>query len=1098
MSSTQDMNKYKANRKYLLELHDKKTEIDELYQPIKWFDIKHDYETPGLMNNIKPNKISPRSWKLQHVKWCILDARNQCVQMFNTSKKMPYFAIFKNKLNMMQWAIFQISDNDFNAQSDKSGKYSSIELEENGLEMNVNFQDKKNKPLVFTDKNSIYVPSNYTIDSGKISCIKKVPKEVSNCNAILQEKRYKCDVAKTSAIAANEKETQYKLLGEVDNLIDGMTNVETFTSLNNASEELNKNIIAYSKSGDRSIKKKITESRKEKRQINHKINEILGRSMKFPLTVNAWNVIKQKRNNVTQKSNKVLTKYRRGLINTRNTNNYLVRRHSNSASIARQTKMHNTTKKKCAKLKSGMKYYREKRNYRWNVFAKPKVKCGFVGSINSEIFGYQPKNTLSGSDLYDEEDKYANDDESDNDNSDNDNSDNDNEGFRWSRKKKKSRRRMSLSRFRKRFIKKLRRNIPPVLLKRQTQKSTNHYNNLSGIFNKLANNARASYITHVRQKKTAARTARIANNELRRSFQQGFANNIEGFDNSVDDCNNLLTDPKFTISHDNAIHNCINKSVYSKYSSVNHKHTISVPENKTFVLTGGLLDPSKITSSLFVSDVGDCNNGVDVTEQKIDLFYSLNHEKENIVIVHLSIDDSSTSRKGIGMLTYNYAPNNSGPHPYVISNKSNNNNETNVRLDGNGNVKINKTVIFRNPLSSQTRRYLMNGYNNTNNLQQIKPGEELRNAKYKFTLGSSWNNSTLFYKTRNVNGNNGFNDLHGLRFKYTESYHKNKGSTDTNVFILYKIRTHELKELLYEHRIYANIETVDIAQCNTGKGLNNLCFVRAIKDKLVGDEKINERENVNFKTVKTVTMSEFTKNIHYKTKYINNNILTSVPNNINEIRIFLIKSLNDIHSKISMTMKSGASEGFMGYDNAFSRYSTIEGLELDASGGHIFGESDGDGVKNYVGLLDNMNKQDKRINNKTNDMKTQANAIRSKLQILTGYDGGIHRDQVYGGQNYSEITKTYKNTSKPTPLLNTHDDYDNANTLIPFIYDKSVTSTDFYNTANDKLDPKAKIDAVRDDLNEMLYQQHTLYTIGSITSATFIIAAILLARSSGP
>jgi hypothetical protein len=242
-------------------------------------------------------------------------------------------------------------------------------------------------------------------------------------------------------------------------------------------------------------------------------------------------------------------------------------------------------------------------------------------------------------------------------------------------------------------------------------------------------------------------------------------------------------------------------------------------------------------------------------------------------------------------------------------------------------------------------------------------------------------------------------------------------------------------------------------------------------------------------------MSEFTKNIHYKTKYINNNILTSVPNNINEIRIFLIKSLNDIHSKISMTMKSGASEGFMGYDNAFSRYSTIEGLTLDPSGNHTLDKNDGDGVKNYVGLLDNMNKQDKRINNKTNDMKTQANAIRSKLQILTGYGGGIHRDQVYGGQNYSEITNTNQNQ---TPLLNTHDDYDNANTLIPFIYDKSVTSTDFYNTSKNKPDPKAKIDAVRDDLNEMLYQQHTLYTIGSITSATFIIAAILLARSSGP
>ena len=57
-------------------------------------------------------------------------------------------------------------------------------------------------------------------------------------------------------------------------------------------------------------------------------------------------------------------------------------------------------------------------------------------------------------------------------------------------------------------------------------------------------------------------------------------------------------------------------------------------------------------------------------------------------------------------------------------------------------------------------------------------------------------------------------------------------------------------------------------------------------------------------------------------------------------------------------------------------------------------------------------------------------------------------------------------------------------------------ATDFYNTDNDLVDPQAKIDALKEDSEEMLYQQKMLYTIGSLTSATFLITAILLARNS--
>jgi hypothetical protein len=37
-------------------------------------------------------------------------------------------------------------------------------------------------------------------------------------------------------------------------------------------------------------------------------------------------------------------------------------------------------------------------------------------------------------------------------------------------------------------------------------------------------------------------------------------------------------------------------------------------------------------------------------------------------------------------------------------------------------------------------------------------------------------------------------------------------------------------------------------------------------------------------------------------------------------------------------------------------------------------------------------------------------------------------------------------------------------------------------------------DALQEDINTMLLQQNTLYTIGTLTAATFLVAAILLAK----
>jgi hypothetical protein len=64
------------------------------------------------------------------------------------------------------------------------------------------------------------------------------------------------------------------------------------------------------------------------------------------------------------------------------------------------------------------------------------------------------------------------------------------------------------------------------------------------------------------------------------------------------------------------------------------------------------------------------------------------------------------------------------------------------------------------------------------------------------------------------------------------------------------------------------------------------------------------------------------------------------------------------------------------------------------------------------------------------------------------------------------------------------------------MFDASNVATDFYKFDSSGLDPQAKIDALKEDSEEMLHQQKMLYTIGSLTSATFLITAILLARNT--
>jgi len=1102
--SEQDMKNHIANRNYLLKLHDEKTSIDESYKPIAWFEIKHECEDPGLMNGISPKEISSRSWPVTSAKWCILNARNKCVSQYNKTKQMPYFSIFKNNEGKIQWALFDITDEEFNTKSVKRSDFSTIELEQDGLEMNIDF---KGGDITFNDKNNILIPSNYTINSGKGDCKKTVAKKISDCDRILQEKKNKCNVAKNVAITANEQIVQYQLLGEVDDLIDrkdGMSNIEGYDTLVSTSKNLNSKIKDYSEYGEYYRKKRMRAAKTNKNRVLGKIDDIINREKKYNYASSEWKRMTRKRDDTIKKYTGKLNSYRGNLLEKKNDYNNRTRRHYKNAYTAGRSKSKAIKKKNCSKRKSMMKYYKQKK-----YFSTPRrVRCGFVGSGNNELVGYEPNGNFTDF-----------------------NADDNDEGFgsiiegwrskryknkekkmknkakimknkakimknkaksevrrskkainKYNKKKSEVRRsKKAINKYNKKKRSTLKRNEPRVFLRQKTQSNKRLHNFYAYKYNNLAK-YHAGVVS--RERDNANRDKKNANKyaaQLSRSYHEGLKSNIEGY-GVKNTCNNSDVDANFEISHDNSIHNCNSESVFLKYTSADYKKTVDVIEDHTFTLPSSIL--SNITPALFNSSAGECNNNTNIKNQRLELSYSIKHDKEAIKIEELMIDS-----QGNGILKY--TANNMDPYNYILGDKSNNINERRIIMDGNGNVKMNKDVIFTNPVKTDAS-YIVGGYTSNNNLSNLKSGQEISSSKYRLTLGSTWNNSTVFYNTKNTGGNTGVTDLHGNSFKYTEHYHKTKSSTVENVFILYKIKTYGLPKLLYEHRIYANIERVLIDECDTNKGSENLCYIRAIKQKLVGDEMLDENNNVNIKNIQSITMDEFKTNVNYNTKFINNDVLSSVPENINEIRIFLIKSLHNIHMKIASVMKSGVGEGFKGYDNEFRGYSTIEGYTVDASGvinPHPTLVADAD-----LRLLDDMKAQNDRINEKTVDMSNNAHSIRTKLRKLTGYYDSTNTSSIHGSSTWA-VSNKYNGITPSDAELRIHDDYDANNTLIPFIFDKS--GTDYYKPKTDgKIDPKAKIDAIDEDLKEMLYQQNTLYTIGSITSATFIITAILLARNS--
>lgn len=1093
--SEQDMKNHIANQNYLSKLNAEKTAIDESFKPVEWFKIKHECETPGLMTGLTPTQTSTTSWDMGWSGLCILDARKKCTDIYNMKKKMPYFSVFKNNFGKLQWAIFEITDEQFNTKSDKRSVFSSIELEQNNLEMNIDF---KGGEIAFKDKNSIIIPPNYTINSGKGSCSITVKEQISDCDRILREKKDMCGVAKRTAITANERMVQYQLLENVDKLLDGMSNMEGYETLTKAKQDELVKRKNYSKYGSRRTLNQLRDALRKTKRTLYQINTILNHPSKYNLSKSKWNEMLRKRTTILRKYKRLLDEYKNFIRRMERTQHMITRRYSLNARKASRSKNDATKKSDCSSRKSKMKYYTKKNWWGRTVrFARPnRVRCGFVGSGSRELVGYDPNNNFS--------DFNAD--------------DNTNEGFGsivGNRFRKNSRARAARARTmraraarartmrvraarartmraraarartararaarvraararaaRARATRARARAMIPRLDRSRTEKNRRKHTIDSANFQKQANRFGSVAAGNNRSASVFGRRAANFKQQSRRLL-------FEGFDSKKSTCNNTGVDANFKISHDNSIHNCNSESVFLKYPSADYKKTVDVTNQHTFQITDSLL--SNITPALFVSGVGECNNAENVKNQTLELNYSIKHQKENIKIEEILID-----RQGNGVLKY--SADDVGTHTYILDGKSNNINERRIIIDLNGNVKVNKDVLFTNSVKTDPK-YIINGYKNNNNLTSLKSGQEISNLKYRLTLGSAWNNSTLFYTTNNKAGDTGVYDTFNQKFKYTEYYHKTNSSTVQNVFILYKIKTYGVQKLLYENRIYANIEKVLVDECEPNKGSKNVCYIRAIRNALVNDEPLNNN-TVNLNTVPLITMKKFKDDVRYKVKYINNALMTSVPQNINEIRIFLIKSLNDIHMKIASVMKSGVSEGF---NTGFREYSTIEGYTVDTATGNISPDNTlGD---TNLRILDKLRAQNDRINIKKGEMKTEATNIKNKLQTLTGYGGSIHKDSRFiSGTKYKDITKQ-------DALLRIHDDYDDSNTLIPFIFDDSKTASDYYKRSGNvgKIDPRAKADAVNEDLKEMLYQQKALYTIGSITSATFIITAILLARNN--
>ena len=138
---------------------------------------------------------------------------------------MPYFSIYKTNTRKFKWAIFKISDTEFNNKANKNGNYSQIEVQQDNLVMNINFDKQQNINLELS-KHNIDIPKYYNIHDVNFNCIESVRSEVSDCDKIKQSKINACKLDKSRAVAENEKKIERGLLADANKLM----NYEGFNS----------------------------------------------------------------------------------------------------------------------------------------------------------------------------------------------------------------------------------------------------------------------------------------------------------------------------------------------------------------------------------------------------------------------------------------------------------------------------------------------------------------------------------------------------------------------------------------------------------------------------------------------------------------------------------------------------------------------------------------------------------------------------------------------------------------------------------------------------------------------------------------------------
>ena len=222
---TKLLNNFNKTQNKLQELELRASRESATYKPIEWFQMEHECEDPGLISNITPDETSAREWDLWETNMCILEARKKCIEIYNETKIMPYFSIYKTNTRKFKWAIFKISDTEFNNKANKNGNYSQIEVQQDNLVMNINFDKQQNINLELS-KHNIDIPKYYNIHDVNFNCIESVRSEVSDCDKIKQSKINACKLDKSRAVAENEKKIERGLLADANKLM----NYEGFNS----------------------------------------------------------------------------------------------------------------------------------------------------------------------------------------------------------------------------------------------------------------------------------------------------------------------------------------------------------------------------------------------------------------------------------------------------------------------------------------------------------------------------------------------------------------------------------------------------------------------------------------------------------------------------------------------------------------------------------------------------------------------------------------------------------------------------------------------------------------------------------------------------